>query len=224
MDGTALPYRQAVLTAPAAGLPRFITLEGGEGAGKSTHARRVAAWLETRGARAVLTREPGGSPGGEAVRRLVVEGTGDRWSTTAELFLFLAARVDHLERVIRPALATGAWVVSDRFWDSTRVYQGLVGGLDLAMIDQLHETWLSPFRPTLTIVLDLPADEGLQRAHSARFEAMGLGFHRRVRQAFLDLAAAEPQRLAVVDATGNAETVASAVEAALAHHLDGSAA
>ncbi len=211
MDRHPPPRRPLVLTA----LERFVTLEGGEGAGKSTLIEALARDLEAVGERVVVTREPGGSDGGEAIRRLLVEGAGDRWSPTAELFLFLAARSDHLERVVRPALAKGTWVLSDRFWDSTRVYQGLVGGLDLALIDRLHDDWLAPFRPGLTLLFDVPVEIGLARAAPGRFEAKGAAFHEAVRQGFLDLAARETDRFTVVDASGDARRVTAAATAAL---------
>jgi dTMP kinase len=130
--------------------------------------------------------------------------------------LFLAARQEHLERVIRPAIAGGAWVLCDRFWDSTRVYQGLVGGLGLKAIDRLHEAWLEPFRPGLTLLLDLPAEAGLARARAGRFEAKGGAFHARVRQGFLQLATAEPARFTVIDATVEVDRVTEAATRALA--------
>lgn len=214
MDGPAPPRRPFLLST----LARFVTLEGGEGAGKSTQLQALARHLEGLGERVVVTREPGGSAGGEAVRGLLVEGTADRWSPTSELFLFLAARNDHLERVVRPALATGAWVLADRFWDSTRVYQGAVGGLSLAAIDRLHEDWLAPFRPGLTLLLDLPAEVGLTRARPGRFEAKGRAFHDAVRAGFLDLAHREPARFAVIDAALSLDAVTAAAIAALDAH------
>ncbi len=171
--------------------------------------------MRARGGEIVTTREPGGSEGGEAIRRLLVEGAADRWSAVSELFLFMAARNDHLERIVRPALARGAWVLCDRFWDSTRVYQGVVGGLDVAAVDRLHETWLGDFRPALTLLLDLPAEAGLARAARGRFEAKGRDFHAMVRQAFLDLAAREPERVRIVDAAAAPATVTAAALARL---------
>ncbi|TVQ36019.1 MAG: dTMP kinase [Geminicoccaceae bacterium] len=194
---------------------RLISLEGGEGAGKSTQLDALAAHLEALGEAVVQTREPGGSDGAEAIRRLLVEGSHERWSATSELFLFLAARQDHLERVIRPALARGAWVITDRYWDSTRVYQGLVGRLGLGDLDNLHERWLAPFRPGLTLLFDLPAEIGLARAHPGRFEAKGADFHARVRAGFLQLARAEPARFTVIDAQADLATVKARAKAAL---------
>jgi dTMP kinase len=205
----------------AATLARLVTLEGGEGAGKSTQIRALAEALAAAGRDVRVTREPGGSAGAEAVRGLLVEGGADRWSTTAELFLLLAARLDHLERTIRPAHERGAVVLCDRFWDSTRVYQGVVGGLDLPAIDALHERWLAPFRPGLTVVLDVPAELGLARAHSGRFEAKGEGFHARVREGYLRLAEAEPERIRVLDAARPAADVTADLLALVARHLEG---
>ena len=216
MDGASPHRRPHVLSGPT--LARLVSLEGGEGAGKTTQQRLLAAHLEAAGERVVQTREPGGSAGGEAIRTLLIEGAHDRWSPTSELFLFLAARHDHLERVIRPALHAGAWVVTDRFWDSTRVYQGLVGSLDLDAIDRLHDAWLTPFRPGLTFLLDLPADAGLARARGGRFEAKGLAFHERVRAGFGYLAAREPERFVVVDAGLDLQAVRAALIGGLEAH------
>jgi dTMP kinase len=219
VGGVSPPRRDELLTAP--GLTRFVTLEGGEGAGKSTQIAALAAALRDDGFDVVTTREPGGSAGAEAVRALLVEGGSERWSAPAELFLLLAARLDHLERTIRPAVERGAVVLCDRFWDSTRVYQALVGGLDLAAVDALHARWLTPFRPSLTLVLDLPAELGLARAAHGRFEAKGGDFHARVRAGYLTLAAAEPERIRVIDAARPAEAVTTDALAALRAHLAG---
>ncbi len=198
---------------------RLVTLEGGEGAGKSTQIRALADALRADGRHVVTTREPGGSAGAEAVRGLLVQGGVDRWSALAELFLLLAARLDHLERTIRPAVADGAVVLCDRFWDSTRVYQALVGGLDLADVDALHERWLAPFRPALTLILDLPTDIGLARARTGRFEAKGADFHERVRTGYLRLADTEPGRFRVIDAARPAQAVTADALAAVRTHL-----
>lgn len=218
MDGTAPSGRDRLLSGGA--LTRLITLEGGEGAGKSTAAHAVAAALRADGREVVVTREPGGSAGAEAVRDVLVEGGAERWSAAAELFLLLAARLDHLERTIRPAVGAGAVVLCDRFWDSTRVYQGLVGGLALADIDALHDRWLAPFRPGLTLLLDVPAEVGLARARAGRFEAKGGDFHARVRAGYTTLAAAEPGRFRRIDAARPADAVAADALAAVRAHLD----
>lgn len=202
---------------------RFITFEGGEGAGKSTQARRLVARLEGSGQTVLLTREPGGSPGAESLRRLLVEGEADRWSPTAETLLMYAARADHLERTIRPALAKGAWVVCDRFLDSTRAYQGAGGGVPAALIDQLERSVVGEDRPDLTLVFDLPAAEGLVRAAGrggdARFEAKGLAFHERLRLAFRDIAAADSSRCVMIDAAQAEAAVEAAVWAAVTGRL-----
>jgi dTMP kinase len=203
---------------------RFITFEGGEGAGKSTQARILADRLRAAGREVVLTREPGGSPGAETLRRLLVEGEADRWSALSETLMMYAARADHLERTIRPALARGAVVVCDRFLDSTRAYQGAGGGVPPGLIDQLEAFVVGAERPDLTLVFDLPVETGLARAAAraegeARFEAKGRAFHARLRQAFLDIAAREPARCVVVDATASPEAVAAAVRAAVEGRL-----
>jgi dTMP kinase len=206
---------------------RFITFEGGEGAGKSTQLKRLAARLEAQGREVVATREPGGSPGAEAIRELVLKGAADRWSPVTETLLMYAARRDHVERVIRPALARGAWVVCDRFSDSTRAYQGAAGGTDPALIAALERFILEATRPDVTLIFDLPVEVGLERAHARagaemRFESKGQAFHERLREGFLAIARAEPQRCVVIDATGSPGAVETkvwdAVFGALAIH------
>ena len=194
----------------------FITFEGGEGVGKSTQLRRLAERLAAAGREVVATREPGGSDGAEAVRALLVEGAADRWSPLAETLLLYAARADHLERLIRPALARGAVVISDRFADSPRAYQGAAGGVAPGFIDTVERTVLGETRPDLTLILDLPAERGLQRAAGrggaeARFESKGLAFHQRLREGFLAVAAAEPGRCVVIDADRPVDQVADAI-------------
>lgn len=198
---------------------RFITLEGGEGAGKSTQIRRLAERLAQAGIEAVTTREPGGSPGAEAIRGLLVNGPADRWSATSETLLMYAARQDHVERTIAPALARGAWVVCDRFADSTRAYQGGAGGAAPELIAALEQAVLARAQPDLTLILDLPPETGLARAGArgggeARFEAKGLAFHHRLREAYLAIARAEPGRCKVIDASQGVDAVAEAVWAA----------
>jgi len=199
---------------------RFITFEGGEGTGKSTQLRRLADRLRSEGRIVVATREPGGSPGAETIRDLLVNGAADRWSPVTETLLMYAARRDHIERVIAPALARGDWVVCDRFADSTRAYQGAAGGTDPALIAALEAHVLGEVRPDLTLVLDLPVETGLARAASrpgaeTRFESKGQAFHARLREAFLAIAVAEPGRCAVIDAAGDMDQVAAAVWAAV---------
>lgn len=201
----------------------FVTFEGGEGAGKSTQQRLLADRLAAAGVDLVRTREPGGTPGAEAIRGLVLDGASDAWSVGVETLLMTAARLDHVERLLAPALAAGRWVISDRFVDSTRVYQGVAGGLGVERVDALHALFLDSFRPDLTILLDLPVEHGLERRRAAggatRFEAKGAAFHERVRQGFLELARAEPARFVVVDATRPVERIAEAVRAALLERL-----
>jgi dTMP kinase len=194
---------------------RFITLEGGEGAGKSTQLKRLAERLRATGLAVVSTREPGGSPGAEAIRELVLNGAADRWGPVTETLLMYAARRDHIERVIAPALARGAWVVCDRFADSTRAYQGAGGGTDPALIAALETHVLGEMRPDLTLIFDIPPETGLERACARggemRFESKGLDFHRRLREGFLAIARAEPQRCALIDASGGIDDVEAKV-------------
>lgn len=199
---------------------QFITFEGGEGAGKSTQVRRLVERLQAEGLEAVATREPGGSPGAESIRDLLVRGSADRWSAVTETLLMYAARRDHIERVIRPALARGAWVVCDRYADSTRAYQGAGGGTDPAFIAALETFVLEEVRPDLTLILDLPVEAGLSRAAArsgaeTRFESKGEAFHQRLRGGFLAIARAEPGRCRVIDATGPIQTVEAEVWAAV---------
>jgi dTMP kinase len=199
---------------------RLIAFEGGEGAGKSTQLERLAAGLGAIGRRCVATREPGGTPGAEAIRRLLVQGGPHRWTPLSETLLLLAARHDHLEGVIRPALADGIWVLCDRFVDSTRVYQGIAGGLGLELVDRLQQLVIGALKPDLTLILDLPAGVGLARRSAGtggnRFERMGVPFHERVRAGFLDLARRAPERYVVIDATAPEDQVAVAVRRAVA--------
>lgn len=202
---------------------RFVTFEGGEGAGKTTQIARAAAWLAGRGLSVLQTREPGGTEGAEAIRRLLLEGEPGRWTGRGELLLVLAARVEHLDRVIEPALAAGSWVLCDRYLDSTRVYQGMAGGLGLEFVDRLQQDVLGLRLPDLTLVLDLPVEQGLARRHadgaSSRFERKGPAFHARVREGFRTLAAAEPARIALVDASLSPDEVALAIRELLVARL-----
>lgn len=195
---------------------RFITFEGGEGVGKSTQIRRLVARLEAGGHEVVATREPGGSPGAEAIRDMVLRGAADRWSPVTETLLMYAARRDHIERVIRPALARGAWVVCDRFADSTTAYQGAAGGTDPGLIAAMEHFVLEEVRPDLTLIFDLDPELGLARAvdragAEMRFESKGAAFHARLRSAFLEIAAREPERCAVIDANGSIDQVETSV-------------
>jgi len=204
---------------------RFITFEGGEGAGKSTQIRRLAERLSAAGHDVVVTREPGGSPGAETIRDLLVNGATDRWSATTEALLMYAARRDHLERTIRPAIERGATVLCDRFADSTRAYQGAGGQLSLESIAALEGFALDAADwPDLTLIFDLPVADGLNRAAlrgggEARFEAKGLAFHERLRAGFLAIAEREPQRCAVIDAAAEMDAVTEAVWAAVSLRL-----
>jgi dTMP kinase len=203
---------------------RFISLEGGEGAGKSTQARRLAEQLAADGREVVLTREPGGSAGAEAIRALLVEGEADRWSAVSETLLIYAARRDHIERLIEPALERGAWVICDRFLDSTRAYQGAAGGAPMALIEALERDVVGAVTPDLTLILDMPVEVGLARAAGraggeGRFESKGHSFHTRLRTAFLEIAAREPDRCAVVAADGDLEAVAKRIWAVVTARL-----
>jgi dTMP kinase len=194
----------------------FITFEGGEGVGKSTQVRRLAARLQAAGREVVVTREPGGSPGAEAIRNLVLNGSADRWSPVTETLLMYASRRDHIERTLQPALQRGAVVLCDRYADSTRAYQGAAGGADPGLISALEHFILEDVRPALTLVFDLDPELGLARAlgrpdAEARFESKGLDFHRRLRAGFLAIAAAEPDRCRIVDASGDPDAVEARV-------------
>lgn len=184
---------------------RFITFEGGEGTGKSTQAKLLATWLVAPKRVAVVTREPGGSPGAEEIRSLLVEGDPDRWDPIAETLLHYAARRDHLRRAIEPELALGRWVICDRFFDSTMAYQGYGHGVDRDFIRQLERAVIGALRPDLTLILDLPVELGLARAaarrdREARYEAMERDFHERLREGYRAIAAAEPERCLLIDA------------------------
>jgi dTMP kinase len=191
----------------------FITFEGGEGTGKSSHARDLAETLRKKGRSVVLTREPGGSAGAEDIRALLVTGAVGRWSATAETLLNYAARESHLRETIRPALERGELVLCDRFMDSTRVYQGFAGGCDMELIESLERKIVGPTRPHLTLVLDVDPELGLARAKKRadsedRFEKKGLAFHRKLRDGFLAIAAKDPGRCRIVDSSRPNETVA----------------
>ena len=199
---------------------RFITFEGGEGAGKSTQVARLVDRLRAGGREVIRTREPGGSQGGEAIRELVVRGSADRWSARTELLLMFAARSDHLERTILPALEAGHWVVCDRFADSSRAYQGLAGGAETAFVEALDRHVVGRDQPDLTLVFDLPAEVGLERAlaraqEDTRFESKGIAFHQALRQAFQAIVETHPERCLLIDATGSVDEVEARVWAAV---------
>lgn len=202
----------------------FVTFEGGEGAGKSTNLRMLADALRAAGKTVVTTREPGGSEGAEEIRRLLVEGAVDRWDRVSEALLHYAARRDHVERLIRPALDRGDWVVCDRFADSTMAYQGYGHGLDRKLIESLHNLSLGDLKPNLTLILDLPVETGLARAGSRgdnenRYERMADGFHQRLRDGFVDIAQREPGRCAVIDAAQDLPDVQKAIRHAVTERL-----
>ena len=204
---------------------RFISLEGGEGAGKSTQAKRLAAKLAEHGIEAVLTREPGGTPGAEAVRGLLVSGETGRWDALTETLLHFAARREHVEKTVKPALARGVWVITDRFADSTMAYQGYAGGAGREAVAALYKLVLGDFRPDLTLILDVPVELGLKRAKARmhgqaaaedRYERMGEAFHQTLRAAFHEIAVQEPERCRIIDADGDIDAVATALWQAVA--------
>ncbi len=201
----------------------FITFEGIDGSGKSTQARLLAGKLEQEGRRVVLTREPGGSPGAEEIRRLLVEGDPDRWSAETEILLFTAARRDHLERRILPALEAGSVVISDRFADSTRVYQGATRGDLRAMVDALH-TQMIAREPDLTLIIDMDPDAALERGLARgsgedRFEEFGAAFQHKLRAGFLALAEEYGERCVVIDGARGADEVGAEVAKAVLDRL-----
>lgn len=195
----------------------FLSIEGGEGAGKSTQVRKLAAALAAKGIPVHVTREPGGSEGAEAIRGLLMQGDVARWSPHSEALLFAAARADHVEKVIQPALGAGSWVICDRFVDSSRAYQGVAGGIDDAAVLALHAFGSKGMLPDRTLVLEVSPDIGAERASQRdgaaadRFAARGPQFHADVAEAFRRFAMAEPDRFRVIDAGADPDTVAAAV-------------
>ena len=194
--------------------PRFITFEGGEGSGKSTQIRYLKDILTECGVSVVMTREPGGSPGAELLRKLLVEGEPGLWDGVSEAFMHFAARRDNVVRTIQPALARGDWVLCDRFVDSTIAYQGYGHRLPLDVIETLRNVAIGDFAPDLTLILDVPVEVGLGRAAARgeggdRYERMDRSFHQRLRDGFLSIAAAEPNRCALINADSDIETVRS---------------
>jgi dTMP kinase len=203
---------------------RFISFEGGEGAGKSTQVRLLAEALGHAGLEVVATREPGGAPGAEAVRALLVQGEPGQWEPLTETLLHVAARHQHVRRTIAPALARGAWVISDRFADSTMAYQGYGLGVDRGVVAELGRMAIGALMPDLTLMLDIPVEEGLARASTragieTRYERMDRDFHSRLRTAFLEIARAEPMRCAVVPAVGSPSQVHHLVKQVVAARL-----
>jgi len=206
---------------------RFITFEGGEGTGKSTQATRLAGRLKAHGLGVVLTREPGGSPGAEAIRHVLLSGAAQPLGPHAEAILFAAARDDHVRELIRPALDAGHWVVCDRFADSTRIYQGILGNIDARVIRSLERIAVGRTRPDLTLILDMPVEQGLKRASrrrgrrvADRFESETTEFHARLREAYRELADHEPDRCVLIDARQGADAVAEAVWAEVSRRLN----
>jgi dTMP kinase len=198
----------------APGRGRFISFEGGEGSGKSTQIKKLAERLEAAKLRVILTREPGGSPGAEVIRHLLLSGMGKLLGAEAETLLFAAARDDH----VQPALAQGTWVLCDRFSDSTRAYQGKVGQVQPGILNAMERVTIGDLKPDLTIILDVPVDVGLKRAAARRgtaapdrFESEDLKFHQDLRDAYREIAGAEPARCVLIDASGDANTVAASV-------------
>ena len=204
------------------GRGRFVTFEGGEGSGKSTHIKLLAERLNAAKLRTVVTREPGGSPGAEVMRHLVLSGMGKLLGPDAETLLFAAARDDHVRTVIRPALNQGIWVLCDRFSDSTRAYQGSLGKVAPAVLNAMERVTIGDLKPDLTVILDVPVEVGMQRAAKRRgtgapdrFEAEDVRFHQELREAYRQIAASEPQRCVLIDANADAGTVAANIWVAL---------
>ncbi|MSO65443.1 MAG: dTMP kinase [Alphaproteobacteria bacterium] len=204
---------------------KFISVEGGEGSGKSTQVARLVAALEKQGIAVLRTREPGGTAGGDEIRRLLVEGGIGRWRAKSELLLHFAARIEHVSQLIQPALDAGKWVVSDRFVDSTMAYQGYGHRLGREWVALVHHFAVESMNPDLTMILDLDVAEGLRRARSRaapgedRYERMDAGFHARVREGFLAIAETDSGRCVLIDAASDVETVAASVWLAVAQRF-----
>ena len=216
--------RTAVKRSPGRG--RFITFEGGEGSGKSTQIKTLAERLDAIKLRAIVTREPGGSPGAEIIRHLVLSGMGKLLGPDAETLLFAAARDDHVRTVIRPALGQGIWVLCDRFSDSTRAYQGRLGKVAPELLNAMERVTIGDLKPDLTFILDVPVEIGMQRAAARRgsgapdrFEAEDVRFHRQLREAYRQIAAGEPKRCVLIDASADPGTVAAMIWTALRERL-----
>ena len=208
------------------GRGKFISFEGGEGSGKSTQIRKLAERLDAAKLRAIVTREPGGSPGAEIIRHVVLSGMGKLLGPEAETLLFAAARDDHVHTLIQPALSQGLWVLCDRFSDSTRAYQGRLGQVAPGVLNAMQRVTIGDLKPDLTIILDIPVEIGLQRAAARRgngtpdrFEGEDIKFHQGLREAYRQIAAEEPQRCELIDADADADTVAARVWTALRNHL-----
>ena len=217
---------QAASVRRPGGRGKFISFEGGEGSGKSTQIRMLAERLAAAKLRAIVTREPGGSPGAEIIRHVVLSGMGKLLGPDAETLLFAAARDDHVRTVIQPALSQGTWVLCDRFSDSTRVYQGRLGNVPLSVLNAMQRVTIGDLKPDLTIILDVPVEIGLKRAAARRgagtpdrFEAEDVQFHQDLREAYRQIAAENPGRCVLIDATPSPDVVAAQVWTALRDHL-----
>lgn len=206
----------------------FITLEGGDGTGKTTQIERLAQSLRNAKHEIITTREPGGTPEAEKIRNLLVHRDGGDWTPMAECLLLFAARQMHVENLIKPAVREGKIVISDRFTDSTRAYQSYGHGLDIAVIEQIKDVALGGFEPDLTFILDIDVEQGLSRAGKRladdqsgedRYEQLSIGFHEKLRQGYLDIAAKNPQRCRLIDASGSIEAVAQAIEKEVADYF-----
>lgn len=205
---------------------RFVTFEGGEGAGKSTQIKLLADRLEAEGKRVIVTREPGGSPGAEIIRHVVLSGMGKLLGPEAETLLFAAARDDHVHTVIQPALEQGIWVLCDRFSDSTRAYQGRLGQVSPELLNAMERVTIGRLKPDMTIILDIPVEIGMRRAATRRgsgvpdrFEAEGIAFHQGLRDAFRQIAEGEPQRCVLIDAAADPKAVANKIWGVLRRRL-----
>lgn len=208
------------------GRGRFITFEGGEGSGKSTQIQKLAKRLNAAKLRAIVTREPGGSPGAEIIRHLVLSGMGKLLGPDAETLLFAAARDDHVRTVIQPALAQGIWVLCDRFFDSTRAYQGRLGQVSPSLLNAMQRVTIGDLKPDLTFILDVPVEVGLKRAAARRgkgapdrFEGEDVKFHQELREAYRQIAAEDPQRCVLIDASADPAKVSARIWKALRDHL-----
>lgn len=207
---------------------KLITLEGGEGAGKSTQIKRLAKALNDSGTKTITTREPGGAPGAEEIRNLLVNGDTNRWAPMAEVLLHTAARAEHLHKTVMPGLKSGAWVISDRFSDSTMAYQGYGHGVDKKTITNIYTDAFGDFKPDLTLIIDISPDVGLSRAGiraaevtngEDRYERMGIKFHQRLRDGFLEIAKAEPERCVVINGELDEDGVFAEITNALSDRL-----
>lgn len=199
----------------------FITFEGGEGSGKTTQIEKLSTWLKTQNKEVVLTREPGGSEGGEEIRNLFVQGCANRWEPMSEVLLLYAARYDHVEKLIKPALNRGAWVLCDRFFDSTFAYQGYGHNMSLDILEKLNDIALDDFKPDLTFLLDIDVKQGLKRAikregdkeaKEDRFESLDISFHEKLRQGYLNIAKKNHNRIQIIDANNSVEDIFACIK------------